>query len=64
MQTISVQLHGVTETSVAVRIPLTPRAHDAAPIPLLKTPAAVACEPVVSVLTEVAKHLQPGRCFS
>ena len=23
-----------------------------------------ACEPSVSVLTEVAKHLQPGRCLS
>ena len=25
---------------------------------------AVACEPVVSVLTEVAKLLQPGRCVT
>jgi hypothetical protein len=24
----------------------------------------VACEPVVSVLTEIAKHLQPGRCIT
>ena len=24
----------------------------------------VACEPVVSVLTEVAKQLQPGRCVT
>jgi len=24
----------------------------------------VACEPVVSVLTEVAKLLQPGRCVT
>jgi hypothetical protein len=24
----------------------------------------VACEPVVSVLTEIAKHLQPGRCIA
>jgi len=26
--------------------------------------AIVACEPVVSVLTEVAKQLQPGRCVA
>lgn len=64
MQTISVQLHGVSETSVAVRIPLTQRDHDAAPTPLLTTSAAIACEPVVSVLTEVAKRLQPGRCLT
>ena len=26
--------------------------------------ATMACEPVVSVLTEIAKHLQPGRCIT
>ena len=26
--------------------------------------ATVACEPMVSVLTEVAKQLQPGRCVT
>jgi hypothetical protein len=25
---------------------------------------AVACEPMVSILTEVAKQLQPGRCVT
>jgi hypothetical protein len=25
---------------------------------------AVACEPVVSVLTEIARQLQPGRCVT
>jgi hypothetical protein len=68
MQTISVQLHGVTETSVAVRIPAMQGDHDAAPTPLLTTSApkkpTVACEPVVSVLTAVAKQLQPGRCVT
>jgi hypothetical protein len=24
----------------------------------------IACEPVVSVLTDIAKHLQPGRCIT
>jgi hypothetical protein len=64
MQTISVQLHGGTETSVAVRIPLTPRDQASTPAPLRITSPSVACEPVVSVLTEVAKQLQPGRCVS
>jgi len=68
MQTISVQLHGVTETSVAVRIPMMQGDHDATPTPLLTTSApkkpTVACEPVVSVLTAVAKQLQPGRCVT
>jgi hypothetical protein len=69
MQTISVQLHGLTETSVAVRIPVTQRDLDTTPIPLVTTSApprkpAVACEPVVSILTEVAKQLQPGRCVT
>ena len=64
MLTISVQLHGVTETSVAVRIPLTQRDHDSAPTPLLTTSAAVACEHVGSFLTEVAERLQPGRCVT
>jgi hypothetical protein len=69
MQTISVQLRGMTETSVAVRIPVMQGDHDSSPpTPLLTTSApkkpAVACEPVVSVLTEVAKQLQPGRCVT
>ena len=68
MQTISVQLHGLTETSVAVRIPVIQRDLDTTPIPLVTTLAprkpAVACEPVVSILTEVAKQLQPGRCVT
>jgi hypothetical protein len=34
---------------------------------LLRTPArkpTIACEPMVSSLTEVAKLLQPGRCVT
>jgi len=53
---------------VAMRIPLTPDARTSAPASLLITSTppkpAVACEPVVSVLTDVAKLLQPGRCFT
>jgi len=66
-QTISVTLSGLRNTSVAMRIPLTDT-RTSAPASLLirSTPPkpAVACEPVVSALTEVAKLLQPGRCFT
>jgi hypothetical protein len=68
MQTISVQLSGLTETSVVVRIPVTQDERDVTPTPLLTNSApkrpTVACEPVVSVLTDVAKQLQPGRCVT
>ena len=67
-QTISVTLSGLRDTSVAMRIPLTPDTRTSAPASLLITSTppkpAVACEPVVSVLTDVAKLLQPGRCFT
>jgi hypothetical protein len=70
-QTIAVQLQGEAASSILVRIPgRTGEARPAARSPGL--PAApistrkpvLACEPVVSVLTEVAKLLQPGRCFT
>jgi len=68
MQTISVQLSGLTETSVVVRIPVTQDDRESPPTPVLSTSApkrpAVACEPVVSVLVDVAKLLQPGRCVT
>jgi hypothetical protein len=40
------------------------RARPAAPAFAKPGKTAVACEPVVSVLTEVAKLLQPGRCVT
>jgi hypothetical protein len=68
-RTISFKLAELADTSILARIPLTVEAHsNAAPaLPLTKLGAhklAVACEPVVSVLTEVAKRLQPGRCVT
>jgi hypothetical protein len=67
-QTISLRLAGLSDTSVLVRIPLVREARDnSPPRPVLKLgdrKLAVACEPVVSVLTEVAKQLQPGRCVT
>jgi len=66
-QTISIHVDRLPDTSILVRIPFTHEAHSAAPIPSeLKSGGrmAVACEPVVSVLTEIAKRLQPGRCVT
>ena len=66
-QTISIHVDRVADTSVLVRIPRPQQARNT-PAPALIKPqeqkAAVACEPVVSVLTEVAKLLQPGRCVT
>jgi hypothetical protein len=70
--TISVQLDGLSATSVLIRLParFSEEARNRSVAPgLTKEPVAVrkstvACEPVVSVLTEVAKQLQPGRCVT
>jgi hypothetical protein len=67
-QTISLQLNGVSDTSVLVRIPVAQAASKGSSAPSLFKPGngkiAVACEPAVSVLTEIAKQLAPGRCVT
>jgi hypothetical protein len=67
-RTISVSVDGLSDTSVLVRVPIARKeARNISPAPVLaKQPVArtLACEPVVSVLTEVAKRLQPGRCVT
>jgi hypothetical protein len=72
-QTISVRVDGLTDTSILVRVPVAQatrkESRNEFPAPIIaKEPASnhrtVACEPVVSVLTEVAKQLQPGRCIT
>ena len=69
-RTIAFRPLDLPDTSVLVRIPLTREARETArtPLPLLSRPVQskpmVACEPVVSVLTEVARKLQPGRCLT
>ena len=67
-QTISLRLDGLSDTTVLVRIPVAREARNGSPTPLMKKSGdrklAVACEPVVSVLTEVAKLLEPGRCVT
>ena len=70
-RTIVLRLDSLTDTSVLVRMPVArPADKDTrnAPSPALKKSGdrkiAVACEPPVSVLTEIAKLMQPGRCVT
>lgn len=66
-ETIALRLDGVTDTSVLVRVPVVKdEARNRSPAPAKPgaSKATVACEPPVSVLTEVAKLLQPGRCVT
>ena len=67
-QTISLRLNGVSDTSVLVRIPVAQAASGGASAPSWTKSGdgkpTVACEPVVSVLTEIAKRLAPGRCVT
>jgi len=79
-QTISLRLDALADTSILVRVPAAKEAgkearNGSSPPSPPSSPApagtksgdrkmTVACEPVVSVLTEVAKLLQPGRCVT
>jgi hypothetical protein len=71
-QTILVRLNELSATSILIRLPARfgEEAQDRPAVPgLAKQPvnarkSMIACEPVVSVLTEVAKQLQPGRCIT
>ncbi len=66
--TISLKLDSLAETSVVIRVPVTrseARSRPKAPeLTRSGERRMTACEPVVSVLTEVAKRLQPGRCVT
>ena len=61
--TISLRLDDFPGTSVLVRVPAK-SARDGSSTKSGSARPKVACEPVVSVLTEVAKLLQPGRCVT
>ena len=67
-RTIALRLEGFADTSFLVRVSLANGADDALSVPSVIKPGnrkmMLACEPVVSVLTEVAKRLQPGRCVT
>jgi hypothetical protein len=67
-RTIALQPDGLDDTSVLVRVPVAREARNRQVPPLIDKSGVrkttVACEPVVSVLTEVAKLLEPGRCVT
>lgn len=71
-RTVQLRTDSLADTSVLIRIPVQkdarnlPPAQPAQPAQPAKAKPkmTVACEPVVSVLTEVAKLLQPGRCVT
>jgi hypothetical protein len=71
-ETITIRNVGLDDTSVVVRVPVVTEAARNRPAVPAKPAAskpgasktAIACEPPVSVLTDVAKLLQPGRCVT
>ena len=67
-RTIAIQLERLPDTSILIRVPLVHEAHSSPAVRFIQKgeqrQRAVACEPVVSVLTDVAKLLQPGRCVT
>jgi hypothetical protein len=69
-RTVSMRLNDLPDTSVLLRVPAVIESGNAKPPLLLqnqkkvRTKLTIACEPMVSSLTEVAKLLQPGRCVT
>ncbi|WP_371424356.1 hypothetical protein [Tardiphaga sp.] len=72
-QTLSFRVQGLSDTSVLLRLGAAPvvapaknEAANVRTVPVNAKPqrAAVGCEPPVSVLSEMAKILQPGRCVT
>jgi hypothetical protein len=65
-RTISLRFDSLSNTSVLIRVPAVRQADDRSSARPVAKPGktTLACEPVVSVLTEVAKQLQPGRCVT
>jgi hypothetical protein len=63
-RTISLRFNGLADTSVLLRVPVAQAARPPSSLLTGQGERKVACEPVVSVLTEIAKRLQPGRCVT
>jgi hypothetical protein len=67
-RTVSMRLNELADTSVLLRVPAMIETGNAKPPTLLqkqgRNKPTIACEPMVSSLTEVAKLLQPGRCVT
>ncbi|KRR04646.1 hypothetical protein CQ12_28345 [Bradyrhizobium jicamae] len=65
-RTVSLRPNDLADTSVLLRIP-SAQARTTKPPILLRSQSrkpTLACEPVVSALTEVARLLEPGRCVT
>ena len=65
-KTVSLRLNDLADTSVSLRFP-SALARNNKPPKLLRNQSrkpTLACEPVVSALTEVARLLPPGRCVT
>ncbi|MDA9467867.1 hypothetical protein [Bradyrhizobium sp. CCBAU 53415] len=69
-RTVSMRLNDLADTSVLLRVPAVVETGNAKPRLLLqnqkkvRSKPTIACEPMVSSLTEVARLLQPGRCVT
>jgi hypothetical protein len=65
-RTVSLRFDGFSATTFLLRVPQTGgnRSLAVPPAKLGARKPMVACEPVVSVLTEVVKQLEPGRCVT
>lgn len=73
LRTIAIRVEQLEDTSILVRVPAD-QAESKVPAASPNAPAAgktksqtlrtIACEPVVSALTDVAKLLEPGRCIT
>jgi hypothetical protein len=63
--TLAFQLHGLQNSSVAMRLPIETFRIRSGPSGKIgeKPKLVIACEPVVSVLADVARRLEPGRCI-
>ena len=66
VKTVSLRLNDLADTSVLLRIPSAQVRTTKPPMPLQNQSRkpTLACEPMVSMLTEVARFLQPGRCVT
>ncbi len=63
MKTVSLRPNDLADTSVLLRLP-TAQVRTTKPTQNQSRKPTLACEPMVSVLTEVAKLLPPGRCVT
>jgi hypothetical protein len=66
-RTVSLKLSNFSDTTFLLRVPVAssaPAAASSTPDKPVARKPAVACEPTVSMLTEVAKQLEPGRCVT